>query len=411
MSWRDLDASEKDAVCLDPALDRIDSVWIDVRELDPNRAPRDVQDDTLSFDVDIVVRYVKCEVHLLSHTHVDAVVAQADSARAEIDRIATVHLVVDGELDGDIGRSARTVATFGIHDVLVGCGPRNLRRDIDTSDPDGHTRGERVTRCVDSRCDRARSAGVYSQGTLVSPDSSESRAMHGPTKYPRTPHLPWSRGRSPDDVVLDAEHLPLAGHNVVVTEKLDGENTSMYRDHIHARSIDSRMHPSRSWVRGLHGRIAHLIPDGWRLCGENVYAVHSLRYRKLASYFYLFSIWDETGHALSWDDTLEWAALLDLPTPIELYRGPWSVDAIGALEIDTDVCEGLVVRRVDRFHHDAFARCVAKWVRADHVQTDEHWMHKPVEPNGLADSRDRHRTLDDLIACRPGTGQYRPGSR
>lgn len=220
------------------------------------------------------------------------------------------------------------------------------------------------------------------------------------TKYPRTPHLPWSRGMTPDDVVLDLRALPLEGHEVVVTEKLDGECTSMYRDYIHARSIDSKMHPSRGWVRALHGAIAHHIPPGWRLCGENVYARHSLGYGDLASYFYLFSVWDADGWALSWDDTCEWAALLGVPTPLELYRGPFEVAALAELEVDTRVSEGWVVRRAGRFHHDDFEQCVAKWVRKNHVQTSEHWMTQPVVPNTLAGPGVAPRSLATILRGR-----------
>ena len=57
-------------------------------------------------------------------------------------------------------------------------------------------------------------------------------------KYPRTPHLPWSHGRAEDDIALDSiEHLERLG-DVVITEKLDGENTTLYHDYLHARSVD-----------------------------------------------------------------------------------------------------------------------------------------------------------------------------
>lgn len=40
------------------------------------------------------------------------------------------------------------------------------------------------------------------------------------TKYPRTPHLPWSQGRSADDIALDSIlHLERL-EKVVVTETL-----------------------------------------------------------------------------------------------------------------------------------------------------------------------------------------------
>lgn len=73
------------------------------------------------------------------------------------------------------------------------------------------------------------------------------------TKYPRTYHLPWSKSCTDDDKVLqNINHF--IGKEVIVTEKLDGENTSCYKDHIHARSIDSNNHPSRNWLKIMHVR-------------------------------------------------------------------------------------------------------------------------------------------------------------
>jgi hypothetical protein len=57
-------------------------------------------------------------------------------------------------------------------------------------------------------------------------------------KYPRTPHLPWSPGATSDDI-YQGNTSYFENKVVVVTEKMDGENTSIYRDFVHARSIDS----------------------------------------------------------------------------------------------------------------------------------------------------------------------------
>ena len=104
-------------------------------------------------------------------------------------------------------------------------------------------------------------------------------------KYPRTFHLPWSPGVTDDDRVLDDPDAAFGESRVVVTEKMDGECTTMYRDYLHARSTDYSPHPSRDRVRALHAQIAHDIPEGWRVCGENVYAQHSISYDALPSYF------------------------------------------------------------------------------------------------------------------------------
>jgi RNA ligase len=201
-------------------------------------------------------------------------------------------------------------------------------------------------------------------------------------KYPRTPHLPWSPGAGGDDTVL-GHARQFAGQEVVVTEKLDGENTTLYRSGLHARSLDPRPHPSRDWVKGLQGRIGHLIPGGWRVCGENLYARHSLAYDDLESYFYLFSVWDETNIALPWDDTLAWAEHLGVPTPSQLYRGVWDEATVRAIRVDENVMEGYVVRSAQGFPYADFQDHLAKYVRPGHVQTDAHWMHAAVIPNGL----------------------------
>jgi hypothetical protein len=201
-------------------------------------------------------------------------------------------------------------------------------------------------------------------------------------KYPRTPHLPWSPGNTDDDQVLQSTQC-LEGKEVLVTEKLDGENTTMYADHIHARSIDSRPHISREWVKKLHANICYLIPSGWRLCGENLYAKHSIAYKNLESYFYLFSIWNDQNECLDWAQTLEWAELLGLKTPKELYRGLWNEKLISQIPIDEAHCEGYVVRTTQSFAYDSFSQHVAKWVRKGHVVTDANWMHKEMIANRL----------------------------
>jgi len=203
-------------------------------------------------------------------------------------------------------------------------------------------------------------------------------------KYPRTRHLPDSRAWTPDDKRLTDTSM-FEGLNVVVTEKMDGENTSMYSDHIHARSIDSRHHESRDWVKRVHGEIKWHIPDGWRLCGENLFAQHSVSYDNLDSYFYLFSIWDENNKCLSWEETVMWAEELKVQTVPVLYEGLWDEKAIKKLgdSINTTKSEGFVVRNTESFHYDDFGKNLAKWVREGHVQSDKHWMHQQIKPNGL----------------------------
>lgn len=198
-------------------------------------------------------------------------------------------------------------------------------------------------------------------------------------------HLPWSPGATEDDVrLIDVANF--IGKEVVVTEKMDGENTTMYSDHIHARSLDSAHHPSRTWVKAFHATLNRDIPEGWRVCGENLFARHSIAYDALPSYFMAFSIWNADNEALSWDETLEWCELLGLTTVPVLYRGVWDERAIRNLynpSEDAGRMEGYVVRVAGAIPYKAFGESVAKFVRRDHVTTSTHWMQEQIIPNGL----------------------------
>lgn len=207
-------------------------------------------------------------------------------------------------------------------------------------------------------------------------------------KYPRTYHLPWSPGATSDDRIMGDPTVRFEGKDIVVTEKMDGENCTMYKDYIHARSLEYSPHPSRDRVKAIWAQVAHDIPEGWRVCGENLYALHSIPYDDLSSYFQVFSVWDEKNVCLSWDNTKEWADLLGFKMVRELARGlycpePQVLNGLWALGGTTPkLSEGYVVRLADSFHYKDFRHSVAKYVRANHVvHSDGHWTNRPVVAN------------------------------
>jgi hypothetical protein len=200
-------------------------------------------------------------------------------------------------------------------------------------------------------------------------------------KYPRTYHLPWSLGKSDDDKVLDTV-AHLIGQDVVITEKMDGENTTLYPNgKSHARSLDSSNHPSRDWVKAFWASRCYLLPEGFRVCGENVYAKHSIGYNSLPSYFMGFSAW-EGDTCLSWDDSVVIFNDIGI-TPVRvIYRGIFNEKRVSSLGI-AEGTEGYVVRLSGIFSYGDFKKSVAKCVRANHVQTGEHWMTKEITKNSL----------------------------
>lgn len=200
-------------------------------------------------------------------------------------------------------------------------------------------------------------------------------------KYPRTFHLPWTSAVTSDDKILtDVSHF--VGKRVVVTEKMDGENTSFTKEYIHARSLDSGNHPSRNWVKNFWNQIKFELPDHFRVCGENMYAQHAIPYNNLDSYFLGFSLWiNET--CLSWDDTLYWFDLLGITSVPVLYTGTWNESLIKSLY--QPGTEGYVVRLEESFAYPDFKKSVAKYVRKDHVQTNKHWREE-WKPNKMKTS-------------------------
>ena len=201
-------------------------------------------------------------------------------------------------------------------------------------------------------------------------------------KYPRTYHSPWSLGVTNDDKVIK-DTSSFIGEETVLLEKMDGENTTLSRDYIHARSLDSVDHPSRHWVKGIWGQIRHNIPEGYRICGENLFAKHSIEYNDLPSYFMVFNIWDENNVCLSFDETLEWCNLFEIQHVPVLWRGIYDENFIKNFELDFSKQEGYVVRLTKSFHYDDFEKSVMKMVRKGHVQTDSHWMFQKVVTNKL----------------------------
>jgi hypothetical protein len=205
-------------------------------------------------------------------------------------------------------------------------------------------------------------------------------------KHPRLSHLPWSPGMNSDDRRIETLDAFL-GQNVWVTEKADGEQSSIYNDHYHARSLDTDPHESRSRLKAFASQWQHGLADDERVCGENVFAQHSIVYdaaNPLPHFFLGFSMW-RRDLCLSVDETLENFAILGVTPVRTLYRGVWDEKVIRALyneDTDWGSREGYVVRLAGSFSYSEFRRSVAKYVRKGHVQTAKHhWKAQKVIPN------------------------------
>ena len=228
------------------------------------------------------------------------------------------------------------------------------------------------------------------------------------TKYPRTQHLLHSLGATSDDKRV-ASHDHLIGVEVVITEKIDGENRCMTRDAVFARThaVPVRS-PWASWARRRHAEVRWDIDPGLSVFMEDAAATHSIWYRRMVEtrqYLHLFGVRDDaTRMWWSWDDVELMSEILNIPAAHVIFRGvikdedhlrnlmvgdgnqpsawggvPCKVTAQGHQLVpganpQTDnIREGCVIRLARAFHEDEFPMAVAKVVRPDHVQTSVHW--------------------------------------
>jgi ATP-dependent RNA circularization protein (DNA/RNA ligase family) len=199
-------------------------------------------------------------------------------------------------------------------------------------------------------------------------------------KYPRTPHFIYSPNIGRDDRHLSHEEEieNFQNKNVIVTEKMDGENTTMTSERMYARSPDF-YNPAlwRTKVRKLYGEIKYKIPVNLRICGENMQGIHSIEYINLQSPFYVFTIFEDDT-VLSWKDTFTLCYKLGLIHVPVIYIGKYNKQLIledfdKYIKTQPNEVEGFVVRNNGAFNESDFHKNVAKYVRKDHVQTDEHW--------------------------------------
>lgn len=183
---------------------------------------------------------------------------------------------------------------------------------------------------------------------------------------------------------------PLVGPELVITEKCDGSNLTYTAKAVFSRSHSGPpAHGSFDLAKATHGRLRHLISEGISVFCEYCFAVHSIEYGALPSTSLVFGVRDDVaGRWWEWDMVAAQAADLGLPTVPVLFRG--AVASAAELEALTTSLsarpsafgghrEGVVVRLAGAFPDARFAQSLGKWVRRDHVTTDEHWMHQSIK--------------------------------
>lgn len=208
--------------------------------------------------------------------------------------------------------------------------------------------------------------------------------MEQTTKYPRTYHLPFSEGLTNDDRKVDDNWWDyLAGHRLVLTEKLDGENQSIYKTGVFARSHAAPTeNPWSINMKDIYYQVRDFLAEDEGIYGENLYAVHSILYNRLPAYFFMFAM-RNSERWYSFDEVLDVADMLNLHrVPVietRIFTSPEDLEHTIKTHMQNrksefgDTMEGIVVRVADSFFLEDFSKYVVKFVRANHVQTDVHW--------------------------------------
>jgi len=208
--------------------------------------------------------------------------------------------------------------------------------------------------------------------------------MEQPPKYPSTPHWPDSQSVHRDDSYhVDPEYF--VGKNVVITEKLDGGCTTLYNGEVYARSNVAPSHAGWMGMVRKHHAYKTLIDCGSPrfYYGEDLYGIHSIEYDEMIENetFRLFAI-RHGDKFLSWENVEAEAKILQVPTvPVQakcigynsdFYTRNFEYNIQNPSALGGE-CEGFVMRIADEFSADEFSMNVVKYVRANHVQTDQHW--------------------------------------
>lgn len=213
-------------------------------------------------------------------------------------------------------------------------------------------------------------------------------------KYPRTFHLPFSPGATKDDKRHPDIPGLFVGMPLTLTEKVDGSNVCLEQKQVYARSHQGApRHPSFDALKAFHASVMPLLPDNMQLFGEWCWARHSIAYGALPHYLLLFGVRDIREQTwLEWEAVERWANILGCATVPLLEQftaqndtGFRAVVERHARELSVlgGEREGVVVRWSGRFAQEDFSRATGKWVRAGHIQTDDHWTGQAIVRNRL----------------------------
>ena len=257
----------------------------------------------------------------------------------------------------------------------------------------------------------------------------------GLLKYPRTPHLEGSRLQPGDSTDGQVPYSSIVGKNMVAEEKVDGANCGVSFDPSATLKLQSRGHfltgggrekhfnMFKQWAE-CHAQSMHdVLGQRYIMFAEWMFAKHSVFYDALPHLVLEFDVFDrEKEIFLSTPRRAQLLAPLPIVSVPVLYQGP-----APARRADVERLVGLSVGRTDDWQASLRTEAVRrnqdpdrvaqqtdgdlrseglyikledadqvlqrfKFIRASFTQTiidtDEHWLNRPIIPNGLRPGTD-----------------------
>lgn len=208
-------------------------------------------------------------------------------------------------------------------------------------------------------------------------------------KYPHTPYFRFSLSVDKKDVRETGyfDNSNFLNKDIIFTTKMDGSNCLMTSNRIAARNGLQANHSSFDYAKVLHAKIKNLIPENYYVYGEWLYAKHSIFYDDLNGLFQIFAVYNSDADVwLSWHDVCKIADVLGFVTvdSSESYKFDKVNDLVSNIKTYGDNIiksghEGIVVRNINSFNN--FNENVAKYVRPNHVRTNEHWTKQKIVRN------------------------------
>ena len=62
----------------------------------------------------------------------------------------------------------------------------------------------------------------------------------------------------------------MKGQRVIGAVKMDGSQSTLYRDYMHGRTPDFKSNPTWTWLQNFHASFSHWIEEGFRINVEKL---------------------------------------------------------------------------------------------------------------------------------------------